>query len=248
MNNPSREERERLEKLNETFLYNIGYEHVNNICDETDKLLEKYKDIQVPDSMNEWFMGFQNEIKRNEKRTKIQRMALQVSKRAAMILIVISVIGSTVTLSVEAFRVHFFNMIIETSQKFSTVSHLEKTEISIQQELPSEWTDYYYPTFLPNDFILTSVRELNSTKYMTFGNGLNEDIRFIQGKLTSEAQIDTEDGNTIEVDINGNKGLIVKKEDVTIISWNNNRASFSIQGNVDKSTLLEIAESLKKNK
>lgn len=248
MNNPSREERERLEKLNETFLYNIGYEHVNNICDETDKLLEKYKDIQVPDSMNEWFIGFQKEIKRKEKRTKIQRMALQVSKRAAMILIVISVIGSTITLSVEAFRVRFFNMIIEISQKFSTVSHLEKTEISIQQELPSEWTDYYYPTFLPNDFILTSVRELNTTKYMTFSNGLNEEIRFIQGNLTSEAQIDTEDGKTIEVDINGNKGLIVKKEDVTIISWNNNMASFSIQGNVDKSTLLEIAESLEENK
>jgi hypothetical protein len=248
MNNPSREERERLEKLNDTFLYNIGYEHVNNICDETDKLLEKYKDIQVPESMNEWFINFQKELEKKEKRAKIQRGALHVSKRVAMIFILISVVGSVITMSVEAFRIQFFNMVIETSQKFSSVSHQEKTEINIQQELPSEWIDFYYPTFLPNDFILTSVRELNSTKYMTFGNGLNEEIRFIQGNLTSETQIDTEDGNTIKVDINGNKGLIVKKEDVTIISWNNNRASFSIQGNVDKSTLLEIAESLEKNK
>lgn len=56
MNKLSNEEKERLKKLNDTFLFNVGYHHENNICDETDMLLEEYKDLGVPDSLNQWFI------------------------------------------------------------------------------------------------------------------------------------------------------------------------------------------------
>ncbi|MBN4069527.1 hypothetical protein JYU11_01330 [bacterium AH-315-G05] len=55
MKKQSRDERERIDKLNETFLYCIGYEHAQNTCEEVERLLEEYKDIEVPESLNEWF-------------------------------------------------------------------------------------------------------------------------------------------------------------------------------------------------
>jgi hypothetical protein len=50
----------------------------------------------------------------------------------------------------------------------------------------------------------------------------------------------------IEVEIQGNRGILVEKDKWTIVSWANNDKSFSIQGNVQKSILLQLAESIKK--
>ncbi len=196
MNKQSNEERARLKKLNETFLYDVGYEHMNNICDETDRLLEGYKELEVPDSLNQWF----------------------------------------------------FNLVIETSQKFSLISQEEIGETQEVYEVPSEWGIYYYPEFLPEDYDLSSTRTLNDTKIMIFSNGTNQDIVFSQGPLSGESQIDSENGKVIEVDINGNNGVLAIKDDIKILNWSNNEMSFSIQGNVEESVLLAIAERIIKNK
>ncbi len=76
-------------------------------------------------------------------------------------------------MSVEAFRVRFFNLVIETSQKFSLISQEE---------------------------------------------------------------------------INGNRGLLAIKDDIIILNWSNNDTSFSLQGNVEESVLLNIAQNIEKNK
>lgn len=159
----------------------------------------------------------------------------------------ISVVISFLTLSVDAFRIRFFNMIIETSQRFSSVSMEENYKADYTTELPEEWGNYYYPTILPDGYKFFNAFETNDTKYMTFTNESGYEIRFIQGNISSELQLDSENGKMIEVKINGNKGIIVEKEGVHIISWHNNEKSFYIQGNVDKSTLLEISESVGKN-
>lgn len=242
----NKEENERLEKLNEVFFYNIGYENVKETYNNTENLLEEHKDIEDPQSLNKWFMSYQIELRRKEIREKRRIIARKISKRIAVILIVLSMITAFVSISVEAFRVKVFNLIIETSQKFSTISHQEKNQINIQEDLPSEWKNYYYPTFLPEGYFLVSTSELNNTKFMNFGNDLNIKIVFIQSDLSSQAQIDSEGGKVMEVEINGNIGRIIEKEEITILSWNNNETGFIIQGNADKSTLMEFTSSLKK--
>ncbi|MBN4069535.1 DUF4367 domain-containing protein [bacterium AH-315-E09] len=42
------------------------------------------------------------------------------------------------------------------------------------------------------------------------------------------------------------KGIIIEKEKSNIISWHDNNKSYYIQGNVEKTMLLKIAESLMK--
>jgi len=113
MNKLSNEERARLKKVNETFLYDVGYEHMNNICDETDRLLEEYKELEVPDSLNQWFLDYNKVLERKEKNRNIRSKVLILSKRIAIVLIIVSIAGSVVTLSVEAFRVRFFNLVMK---------------------------------------------------------------------------------------------------------------------------------------
>ena len=244
----SNEKKEQLKKLNDTFLFNVGYHHMNNICDETDRLLEEYKDLEVPDSLDQWFTNYNKELKRKERNRKIRSKAVKLSKRIATVLLVISIAGSVVTLSVEAFRVDFFNLVIETSQKFSLVFQEEIVEEQMAYEVPNDWIDYYYPTYLPDGYSLMDTRTLIDTRYMTFSNSDEQELRFIQGNLSARSQIDTENGKVIEVDIRGSKGVLVVKDDISILNWSTNGMSFSIQGNVKESVLLAIAESVEKNK
>lgn len=244
----SNEKKEQLKKLNDTFLFNVGYHHMNNICDETDRLLEEYKDLEVPDSLDQWFTNYNKEFKRKERNRKIRSKAVKLSKRIATVLLVISIAGSVVTLSVEAFRVDFFNLVIETSQKFSLVFQEEIVEEQMAYEVPNDWIDYYYPTYLPDGYSLMDTRTLIDTRYMTFSNSDEQELRFIQGNLSARSQIDTENGKVIEVDIRGSKGVLVVKDDISILNWSTNGMSFSIQGNVKESVLLAIAESVEKNK
>lgn len=242
----SNEERERLQKLNDTFLYEVGYQHVNNICEETDRLLEEYKDLEVPESLDQWFIQFNKEFERKKQNQRIRSRALKISKRVAAVLIIVSIAGSIVTMSVEAFRVRFFNMVIDTSERFSLVSQQEVNDELSMYEVPLDWTEYYYPSFLPEGYTLLKTESLNSTKYMYFSNSNGQEISFIQGSIDSQSQIDSEGGIVIEVDVNGNEGVIVSKDDFTILNWSNNYISFNIQGNVEESLLLEMAESVKK--
>jgi len=83
---------------------------------------------------------------------------------------------------------------------------------------------------------------------MTFKNLDDLEIRFIQGGLESQSQIDSENGEIIELLINGNEGILIIKEDISILYWFNQEKAFYMQGSIDKATVIKIAESVEKNK
>ena len=81
---------------------------------------------------------------------------------------------------------------------------------------------------------------------MTFKNLDDLEIRFIQGGLKSQSQIDSENCEIIELLINGVEGILVIKVDISILYWPNQEKSYYMQGNLDKTTIISIAESIEK--
>ena len=242
----TKEDSERIYKMNETVLYDIGYEHINNVCEETDTLLEEYKDIAFPESLDEWFKGYLNEYDKKIRRNKIKKMSLLIGKRVAMVLLAMTIITATLTVSVEAFRIKLFNIIIETRKEFSTATFDENYNVDYLSELPDEWHSFYYPTILPEDYQFANAFDANGTKYIVFVNSKMEELYFVQGLMTADFQLDSENSNAVEVDINGMEGIIIIKDKSNIINWHNNNQSFYIQGNVDNGALLDVAESILK--
>jgi len=248
MKSQTKEEQEHILKLNETLLYDIGYEHVNNINDETDKLLEEYSDIEVPESLNIWFDEYQIIQNKKVKAANFRRSLLLFAKRAAIVLIAMTVLAATVTMSVEAYRTKFFNMIIDKTKEYSAVNLNEEITNEYVNELPENWSTFYYPTVLPEDYQFESALESNETKYIVFTNSMMEEIYFVQGLITADFQLDSENVDVFNISVKDQEGLLIIKEDSNIISWHDNDRSFYIQGNVEKSVLLDMAESILKNK
>ncbi len=100
---------------------------------------------------------------------------------------------------------------------------------------------------MPQGYKFNSAFNVNDTKYIIFSNSLGEELYFVQGFITADFQLDTENSNIIEVDINGMEGLIINKKGSNIISWHDNNYSYYIQGSIETPILLKIAESVVKN-
>ena len=87
-------------------------------------------------------------------------------------------------------RTNFFNIIIETYQKYSSISLQEEIDNNFVDEFPADWEDYYYPTFIPDNFELISTNEFGSSKHITFENNSSQYIKIIQSGMNFESQID----------------------------------------------------------
>ncbi|MDD4753081.1 MAG: DUF4367 domain-containing protein [Desulfitobacteriaceae bacterium] len=213
----------------------------------TDRLLEKFRFFEVPESLNKGFYDYLKKYNRKVHREKFIKKASLISKRIAAIIIVIFIVSAVLPMCVEAYRIHFFNMIIETSKQFSSVKLEKNYNTDYLDELPSEWNDYYYPTILPEGYNLKNAFDANGTIYIIFSDHKNNELRFVQGSVTADFQLDSEKGQIFEININGMKGLIIEKDSLNIINWHNNNKNFYIQGNLDKSILLKVVESIERN-
>ncbi len=53
-----------IRKQNELILHEFGRHYSEKLNNEADVLAEKYKDLPVPKSLDEWFENYSNELKR----------------------------------------------------------------------------------------------------------------------------------------------------------------------------------------
>ena len=138
------EEKKRNKKLNEAFLYDLGYQHSQNICEETDQLLEEYKDLEFPKSIDKWFDDFSKEQKKKEKKKLFQQRSKLITKRVAIFIIVFFTVSASLTLGVEAFRIRFFNLFVVENAKYTDLSVLENNSSQIEISRPEGWENYFF--------------------------------------------------------------------------------------------------------
>ena len=245
MKNQSREDIKTKEKLFNELLYDIGYEQMNDICIETEKLLEKYKDIEIPGGMDERIIGH---IRLSERKRKVKKMIASVSRlgmRTAAILVCAFFIFGAAIMSVDALRIKFFDIIEEAREKYTAVETIENMNNVRADDIQGNWEGYCYPTIIPEGYQLTDTIKDEFSGIMIFTKDESEEIIFYQGSVTGGYHVDTENGKSMEVEINGHEGLIVEKENSNILMWHDDVEMYYIQGNVDKPTLLKIAENIK---
>ncbi len=247
MNRLSDTEKEYIKKVNTTYLYALGYKHIENMCDEMDEIIEVYQDIEVPDSLDDWFSDYNaTRIKKEKKKTKMLAL-YKVMRKIAVAAIVICMMCSVAIISVEASRVYFFNMVTEIYQKYSLVFQVEVDSDEVSAGLPAALVPYS-PTYLPEGYILTDTHKLNNTITLSYKNSKDDEIIFLQSSMHSQLQLDSENGKLVGVNILGHKGTLIIKSDISILYWTDRVMFFVIKGNIEKSQLLKIAESVQKNK
>jgi hypothetical protein len=103
---------------------------------------------------------------------------------------------------------------------------------------------YYYPTVMLKGYSYSAHKVTRDIISLTYSNGI-ENILFIQYETQGDYNIDIENAEITEVDISGYTGMLILKEDKTMLFWQNDHNEFLIIGSITKESILKIAESIK---
>jgi len=222
----------------------IGEIYVDTIVDELEEKKEEIKNTTFPKKLDTWVEEYIKQEEKKEKRINLIKNIKKQSKKAAIILLIIIAGISTLIFTVEAIRVRVFNFFIERNERYTEIRIEEENNIKTPE---LDWENYYQPTYMPEGYYFESEEDGGLIKILNYSDGKNQ-IIITQTNNSAGIQIDTEDATTEKININGNEGFLIIKEDRSMIFWHNEERSFTITGNIKKEEIIKIAESIEKNK
>ena len=232
--------------LHKTLYSYIGYNNVEKTNDEISENLEEIKLVEVPKTLDKWFIDFNDNLEnkeiKNRKEIKKNKFKNILSKLAIIFLVLFISIGA-LTVTVDAFRVKLFNLIIKNTEKYLDVEVNDGLETNMNS-IVENIDGFYQPTYIPSGFQLDYVEDLGHTKIVTYTNNKNEEILFNQSPNGTNFQLDSEDAEVKNVDIMGNEAIIINKEGRTTVFWNNDEYSFYLLSTIDEKELISMAKSL----
>ncbi|GMQ61671.1 DUF4367 domain-containing protein [Vallitalea maricola] len=227
-------------KILESYYGYIGSCHIENIITDQDNQRNEMNELEFPRSIDEWFVKFYRKYRRKERVQKLNRKFKKAGCKVAVLLLLVIGIGTVLSCTVEAFRIKILNFFIEENKEYTIVQVKEDKE-----PIPDSWSNYYYPEYLPQDFILDKSEIMNDKKILKF---INEDkfILITQSPNGTNYQMDTEDAEADKIIINDYEGLLIEKQEHTTIIWHNEEFSFNIISNIISDELMKVVKNLEK--
>lgn len=248
--NLNKKEDEQQELLEKAFFSYVGYHHVQNINQELDEHSDEIKTIEVPHSLDERVYKKIKEIEgaKNKIKSIYHNMFKTKTRKVASIFLILAISMATLTMSVEAFRVRLFNMIIEEKERYMSVRVEEESPGHGIDEEKIEVEGYYVPDYIPEGFELDSVEGSSRSGIMTYINQKGQILIFDQhSNSNTKYQLDSEDALVEDITINGAKGILIEKGNSATIFWNNDEFGFTLLAeDVQVDELLRMAESVNK--
>lgn len=230
------------DKVLEGFYHLVGKNHVENIAEELDIISNNATTSTYPNTLNLWFDDYISQIGKVEKKRKFITKFQFLSKRVAILFIIVSLGVIVTTMSVEAFRIKFFNIVTEVTEKYTKVSVVVTGSKS---EVMNDWDSYFVPEFIPEGYTLTNSERFGDIKILFYTNITGQEIQFSQTPLNPEYQVDTENAHVTDVTINDEKGILVDKDGLMTMIWTSDAHTFHIIGEIDRAEIIKMAESIK---
>lgn len=165
--------------------------------------------------------------------------------KTAVAVIVVIIMCSVLTFSVEAFRLKFLNLLISIEPRYTSIQISDSD--GSNGGLIVDWKNAYVPTYVPEGFKVERVSSSSTVKLLYF---IKEDdkstITYTECGSTYGIAIDTEGASLIEeIEINAHKGTLSVKGSTATVAWILDDRLFSIQGQADTDEIIKMAESVK---
>ena len=190
--------------------------------------------------------GFQkkmNKLIRQERRSPFIKTFVNYSRKVAIIFLIFISIAFATTMSVEAYRVRFFEVVIEVWEEFTSIIFNDKQNIDDGKLIPVN------PTYIPDNFKIIE-HEINSyEQFIYWQNDNGIEIMFEQAKITANSIITDTEGIDIEELLIGEQKIIYfTNKNINQIYWNDSNYIYAIISEYDKNELLKMVESIINNK
>lgn len=223
---------------------------MNRIIDD-DFLYSHMKDAEnlmmtaIPDEIelnhlfSKRFLRKMKNLLKYERRTPIMRSTVHHAKTAAAVFLIFLSIAFTTTMSVEAYRVRFFEFVTTVWEELTSIV------IGSEDNADHDTLTPIAPTYVPKGFGIIdqqSDRYENTIRYL-HENGV--EILYSQQLITqSEFIFDTEDVEPNLIMIGSQEVYILLNKGTTQLYWNDNFNFYHLISRCNESELLKMAESI----
>lgn len=209
---------------------------------------------QIPDEEDidyEYPKEFEKKIKKiikEEKRRPFINKIYSYTKRVAVVFIVFLISAFTITMSVEALRTKFFDMVKDVYEKFT----IYKFKIDENDNEKVNFLEKKSINYLPSGFKEIERAEYDNEVVITYSNG-DDYITFNYLLIeNSNLYMDTENAKTSKVQINNYNADYIEKANKSRLVWQDENTLYDLKLdyiNKDKyldikSELIKIAENI----
>jgi len=201
------------------------------------------KEYELSHKFSKRFERRMNKLIRQERRSPFIKSFISHGKRVAIIFLIFISIAFAITMSVEAYRVRFFEVVIEVWEEFTLIIFKNKENIDDGKLIPVN------PTYIPDNFKIIE-HEINSyEQFIYWQNDEGIEIMFEQAKITANSIITDTEGIDIEELLIGEQKIIYfTNKNINQIYWNDSNYIYAIISEYDKNELLKMVESIINNK
>ena len=203
---------------------------------EADENLEK----AIASSEGKMMRQIADAVRRMHIRQFMRRTLPKAGKTVACVLLVFYVGLSFAIAAVPSVRVSVMNFIVNIEERYTSFG-FEDTGEAI--EVPENWAGYYYPSYIPEGYVLSDILGGNIGRYVGANGAV---IEFSDMSSDTYGHIDTENALVDFTEINGRSALLVEKGEWVTILWNiDNRVLMinSYSGTLEET--IKIAESVR---
>lgn len=165
--------------------------------------------------------------------------------KAAVFVVILGLIFSFTFTFISAFRIEVLNLLLKIEEKY-TLIRLDDNENNIDSDKSYiNWRNIYIPTYIPEGYYIYSFTNEADLKVIDFVDDHGNIITFCELSASIENTLDTENASLIKnININGNAGLLVVKEDRVSIAWSDNVRIFTLHTQLPIEETVKIAESV----
>ncbi len=232
---------------------------MNNVAEKEGKILfgenEMLKSdpesIPSQEDIKKFSHLLDSHFKKVKRRNNTPRFS-KIINRAAVAALVIIITFSVTIVTVQAFRVQVLNFLISVESKYTSYQLSGNNGNDKNKAgLTVSWTNAYVPTYVPEDYEVTSISSSDSLKKIIFTNKKDEALYIIYCEYTSSNSIavDTENASLVKkVKVNDEDGILSSKDNIITVAWKIDEHLFTIQGSLSTDEAVKLAESVKYNK
>lgn len=244
MNKDIQTENEYSKVLEDNFLKHIGHEYTELLSDQLDQEEDEWKDIEIPDSLNQWFEDFNKLEKKRRKKEERRLQLLKHSRRAAILILMMIGVNYFLVSNVEAYRIKWMNTISSIQDKFTQIDIVPDEQKNIT-DIPENWEGNYYPVYVPEGFKLTEQHSTELTIRLVYEDDQNNQIVLHQFSSLTSLQVDSEGGASSKVMVGEREATLIKKDGMINLNWSiDDSVLYITTKGIKINELIKIAESV----
>lgn len=235
------------EKITDIIFTCSGICHVDNINEDIENGCDNGISNPNQKELDQTIKALIRDYKRKQSFREFLISAKKASKVAVIILVSVLILSVTLITSVDAIRVKFFNLFIEEKNEYSEIIIDNDSNSGSIDTLKNDAAlkNCYIPGYIPKGFNIENIIKQNGETIIVFKNGNSSSLVFEQSSdLNRDYMVDTENAEIETMEIQGWEAMVITKDKIITILWDNNERLFNVYGQISKEDILKFCESI----